>query len=206
YLVAAQQGVFEEQIVPIEAEHQMVAADECPRRDTSMEKLSRLRPVFREGGTVTAGNACPINDGAAVVIVMSAKKAQQLGLAPLLHFVDSAVCGVDPKLLGTGPIPAVRRLLERNHLTIADIDRVEFNEAFASQVLASINELAIPHELVNQDGGALALGHPYGASGAILVVSLAHGMKRTGGAYGLATLGIGGGMGLAVLFERRDQT
>lgn len=206
YFDALQRGVYREQIVAFELEGSKLVADECPRPESSMEKLARLRPVFREGGTVTAGNACPINDGAALVVVMTAEKAAQLGVAPLLTFLDSAACGVDPKLLGTGPIPAVRVLLERNGLSIDDIDRVEFNEAFAAQVLACVNELSIPHEKINLDGGALALGHPYGASGTILTVSLAHGMQRTGGRYGLATLGIGGGMGLAVLFERGDHT
>ncbi|RNB92299.1 thiolase family protein [Brevibacillus fluminis] len=204
YFAALQGGAYRDQILPFRLATGDVTADECPRADSSMEKLARLRPVFCEGGTVTAGNACPINDGAALVVVMSAQKAAQLGIAPMLVYKDSVACGVDPNLLGTGPIPAVRQLLDRNGLVIGDIDRVEFNEAFASQVLACVNELAIPHEKINRDGGALALGHPYGASGTILVVSLAHGMRRTGGQYGLATLGIGGGMGLAVLFERGE--
>lgn len=202
YFDALEQGVYTAQIVPIAVDGSPVAADECPRRESSLEKLACLGPVFREGGTVTAGNACPINDGAALAVVMSEEKAAVLGMKPLLRFIDSTVCGVDPNLLGTGPIPAVRSLLERNGLVMDDMDRIEFNEAFAAQVLACVNELSIPHEKINPDGGALAMGHPYGASGAILTVSLAQGMQRTKGRYGVATLGIGGGMGLAVLFER----
>ncbi len=214
-LIAAQaQGLLAEQILPLAAEpfvltesaavREAIVTDECPRRDTDLDKLARLRPVFRHGGTVTAGNACPINDGAALVVVMSEDKARALGLKPLLRFVDSASAGVDPHVLGIGPVPAVQKLLQRTGLSVADLARIEFNEAFAAQVLASIQTLQLPEEKVNMDGGALAVGHPYGASGAILVVSLAHGMKRVDGCYGLATLGIGGGMGLAALFEKVD--
>ncbi|BCB02896.1 thiolase family protein [Bacillus sp. KH172YL63] len=187
---------FTGEIVPVEH----VMADECPREDTSMEKLSSLLPVFREGGSVTAGNACPINDGAAVALVLSMDKCREYGLMPVLKFIDGTAAGVDPNLLGIGPVPAVGRLLERNRLTSDDIDLVEFNEAFASQVLASLRELNIPEHKVNIGGGALAIGHPYGASGAILLTRLFHEMKK--GQLGLATLGIGGGMGLAALFER----
>ncbi|MBM7551486.1 thiolase family protein [Thalassobacillus pellis] len=195
---ARQEGVFESEILPIEG----VAQDECPRPDTSMEKLSLLSPVFREGGTVTAGNACPMNDGAAVVLVMGLEKCLALKLKPLARFVDAVAAGVDPNLLGTGPVPAVKKLFERQRIQEKDIDIVEFNEAFASQVIASVKKLDIAYEKVNISGGALALGHPYGASGAILVARLVRELERNQSERGLATLGIGGGLGLATLLER----
>ncbi|MCP3741638.1 thiolase family protein [Rossellomorea sp. BNER] len=175
--------------------------DECPRPNTSFDKLQLLPPAFKAGGTVTAGNACPINDGAAIVLVMSKKKCEELGIKPTMQFVNSSVKGVDPNILGIGPVPAVQTLLEKEDLTIQDIDTIEFNEAFASQVLASLRELNINEEKVNRGGGALALGHPYGASGAILVTRLFYEMKSRKDRYGIATLGIGGGMGLAALFK-----
>ncbi len=206
---AIQSGRFDRLMLQIETPAGLVQKDECPRSGTSMEKLSKLRPVFREDGTVTAGNACPINDGAALTVVMSEAKAKELGLSSMLRFIDSVSVGIDPHILGAGPIPAVTKLTQKNRISIDDIARVEFNEAFASQVLACIRELKLPHERVNPDGGAIALGHPYGASGAILVTHLAHGMAGepdpASGRYGLATLGIGGGLGLAALFERADE-
>jgi len=197
---AQEEGRFLKEIVPINE----VIKDECPRRDTSIEKLSSLKPVFREGGTVTAGNACPVNDGAACVLIMSEKKCLELGLKPMMKFVDARSAGVDPNLLGIGPIPAVKKLLNYQRLTIDDIDLVEFNEAFASQVLASIRELKIPLKKLNIGGGALAIGHPYGASGAILVTRLCTEMERTNAKRAIATLGIGGGLGVATLFERYE--
>ncbi|OLO42179.1 acetyl-CoA acetyltransferase [Alkalihalophilus pseudofirmus] len=197
---AIQSGQFSEEIVPIAG----MTTDECPRNNTSLEKLHSLPPVFKENGTVTAGNACPMNDGAAVVLIMSLEKCHELGLQPILRFVDAVSAGVDPNFLGIGPVPAVRKLFERQQLSASDIDIVEFNEAFASQVLASLNALEIPLEKVNQNGGALAIGHPYGASGAILVTRLMTEMKRQRLKRGLATLGIGGGLGLATLFELVD--
>jgi len=194
---AVQQGTFSDEIVPING----IEEDECIRPNTSMEKLAKLPPVFKEGGSVTAGNACPINDGASLVLVMSKAKCHSLGLSPLLTFKDSACMGVDPNILGIGPIPAVQKLLTKQQLTVEDIDVVEFNEAFSSQVIASLRGLEIPFEKVNFSGGALALGHPYGASGAILVTRLAAEMKERKLNRGIATLGIGGGIGLAVLFE-----
>ncbi|TMU88218.1 thiolase family protein [Bacillus sp. BHET2] len=188
---------FKDEIVPVNT----IITDECPRKHTSLEKLSKLPPVFRERGTVTAGNACPINDGAAIVLVLSKEKCLELGLEPAMKFIDAKAEGVDPNLLGIGPIPAVQKLYERNNISSTDIDVVEFNEAFASQVIASLRELNLPEGKVNIGGGALALGHPYGASGAILVTRLFHEMKTRNGPRGLATLGIGGGMGLAALFE-----
>lgn len=195
---AQKTGRFTWEIVPVRGR----AQDECPRPDTSLEKLAQLPPVFQEGGTVTAGNACPINDGAAVVLVMSEEKCRELDFVPVARFVDAAVAGVDPNILGIGPVPAVKKLLARTGLTVDDIDLVEFNEAFASQVLASLRELQIPEEKVNLGGGAIALGHPYGASGAVLVTRLCSELRRKGGKYGLATLGIAGGLGLAMLLEK----
>lgn len=189
---------FAGEIVPVRG----IMTDECPRENTTFEKLKRLPPVFKEGGTVTAGNACPINDGAAVALIMSEEKCMELNFTPLARFVDSASAGVDPNYLGIGPVPAVRKLVERTGVTVDDIDWVEFNEAFASQVLASLRELQLPEEKVNLGGGAIALGHPYGASGAILVSRLCTEMEMGEGKYGLVTLGIAGGLGLATLFEK----
>lgn len=199
-LQAQAEDRFNKEIVSVSGKNK----DEGPRGSISMKVLSRSQPIFTETGTVTAGNACAINDGAAAVLVMSEMKCHQLGLEPVLKFIDATSAGVDPNLLGIGPIPAVRKLLERSKLTIQDIDLVEFNEAFASQILASTNELGIPHDRLNIGGGALAFGHPYGASGAILVTRLWTEMQRTNGKRGMATLGIGGGLGLATLFERYE--
>lgn len=178
--------------------------DECPRPGLTLKKLAKLSPIFKENGTVTAGNTCPVNDGAAAVLIMSKQKCLELGLQPLLKFVDATSAGVDPNLLGIGPIPAVKKLLKRTQLTIANIDLVELNEAFASQVLASIQELGIPDDKLNIGGGALAFGHPYGASGAMLVTRLCTEMQRLDSKFGITTLGIGGGLGLATLFERYE--
>ncbi|MFD2923737.1 thiolase family protein [Halobacillus naozhouensis] len=195
---AQREGAFREEIMPVDG----IEADECSRPNTSLAKLSTLKPVFKQGGTVTAGNACPMNDGAAAVLVMSLEKCRSLGLTPLARFVDSTSAGVNPHVLGAGPIPAVKKLWERQNITEEDIDLVEFNEAFASQVIASLKSLEIPHKKVNRSGGALALGHPYGASGAILVTRLVHEFANSSSfKRGIATLGIGGGMGLATIFE-----
>jgi 3-oxoadipyl-CoA thiolase len=177
-------------------------SDEHPRPDTSAEKLASLRPAFREGGTVTAGNAAGINDGAAALVIASEERARELGVEPLGAFVASAVAGVDPRLMGIGPVPAVRKLLARAGVDLADIDLVELNEAFASQSLAVIRELGLDPDRVNVNGGAIALGHPLGMSGARLVVTLLHELRRRGGRYGLATLCVGVGQGQAALFER----
>ncbi|MEK3684381.1 thiolase family protein [Paenibacillus sp. FSL R10-2736] len=194
-------GRYVPELVPLQINGLRIAEDECPRPDTSLGKLRSLPPVFAENGTVTAGNACPINDGAALVLIMSRDKCEQLNLTPILRFVDSQAAGVDPRYPGIGPVPAVRKLLCRQGLTIGDVDIVEFNEAFAAQVLASLQELQLPADKVNPGGGALALGHPYGASGAILMTRLYSEMLQTPYKRGMATLGIGGGMGLAVLVE-----
>jgi 3-oxoadipyl-CoA thiolase len=176
--------------------------DEHPRPDTTAEKLAALKPAFREGGTVTAGNSSGINDGAAAIVIASEEKARELGVEPLGAFVGSAVAGVDPRVMGIGPVPAVRKLLERAGVGVADLDLVELNEAFASQSLAVIRELGLDPERVNVNGGAIALGHPLGMSGARLVVTLLHELRRRGGRYGLATLCVGVGQGQAALFER----
>ncbi|HIS28776.1 MAG TPA: thiolase family protein [Candidatus Avamphibacillus intestinigallinarum] len=195
-------GRFTEEIVPVQG----IDQDECPRATITERTLQRLSPLFDENGTVTAGNACPINDAASAVLIMSKKKCEAFGLTPKLTFIDATSAGVDPNLAGIGPIPAVQKLLNRTKLTINDIDLIEFNEAFASQVLATTRALQIPHEKLNIGGGAIALGHPYGASGAILVTRLCQEMQRTKVKRGLATLGIGGGLGLATLFERYDDS
>jgi acetyl-CoA C-acetyltransferase len=179
-----------------------VARDEHPRPDTSLEKLATLKPAFREGGTVTAGNSSGINDGAAALVIASEERAQELGVEPLGAFVGSAVAGVDPRVMGIGPVPAVRKLLGRAGIEVSDIDLVELNEAFASQSLVVIRELGLDPEKVNVNGGAIALGHPLGMSGARLIVTLLHELKRRGGRYGLATLCVGVGQGQAALFER----
>jgi 3-oxoadipyl-CoA thiolase len=192
-------GRFADELVPVGD----VTRDEHPRPDTTAEKLASLKPAFREGGTVTAGNASGINDGAAALVIASEEKARELGVEPLGTFAGSAVAGVDPRVMGIGPIPAVRKLLERSGVSLDDVDLVELNEAFASQSLAVIRELGLDPEKVNVNGGAIALGHPLGMSGARLVVSLLHELRRRGGRYGLATLCVGVGQGQAALFERQ---
>jgi acetyl-CoA C-acetyltransferase len=179
-----------------------VTTDEHPRPSSSLEALAALRPAFRANGTVTAGNASGVNDGAAALVITSEEKARELGLEPLGAFAGSAVAGVDPRVMGIGPLPAVRKLLARVGIDVGELDLVELNEAFASQSLAVIRELGLDEERVNVNGGAIALGHPLGMSGARLVVSLLHELRRRNGRYGLATLCVGVGQGQAALFER----
>jgi acetyl-CoA acetyltransferase family protein len=198
WATAAEEGHFGDELVSVNG----LERDEHPRADTSAEKLAALKPAFRSGGTVTAGNSSGINDGAAAVVVASEEKARELGAQPLGVFVGSAVAGVDPRVMGIGPIPAVRKVLERAGVAIGEVDLVELNEAFASQSLVVIRELGLDEERVNVNGGAIALGHPLGMSGARLVVSLLHELRRRGGRYGLATLCVGVGQGQAALFER----
>ncbi|HVA30782.1 MAG TPA: acetyl-CoA C-acyltransferase [Gaiellaceae bacterium] len=198
WAAADEAGRFDDELVPVGD----VTRDEHPRPDTTAEKLAALKPAFREGGTVTAGNASGINDGAAALVIASEEKARELGVEPLGTFVGSAVAGVDPRVMGVGPIPAVRKVLERRGIAVDDLDLVELNEAFASQSLAVIRELGLDPAKVNVNGGAIALGHPLGMSGARLVVSLLHELRRRGGRYGLATLCVGVGQGQAALFER----
>jgi 3-oxoadipyl-CoA thiolase len=198
WAAADEAGRFDEELVAIEG----VTRDEHPRPETNAEKMAGLKPAFREGGTVTAGNSSGINDGAAALVIASEERAQALGIEPLGSFVASAVSGVDPRVMGIGPVPAVRKLLERTAIEVGDIDLVELNEAFASQSLVVIRELGLDPERVNVNGGAIALGHPLGMSGARLVVTLLHELRRREGRYGLATLCVGVGQGQAALFER----
>jgi 3-oxoadipyl-CoA thiolase len=191
-------GRFDDELVPVGD----VGIDEHPRPETSSKALAGLRPAFRPDGTVTAGNSSGINDGAAALVVASEERARDLGAEPLGTFVASAVAGVDPRVMGIGPIPAVRKLLARTGVDVSDVDLVELNEAFASQSLAVVRELGLDEEKVNVNGGAIALGHPLGMSGARLVVSLLHELRRRDGRYGLATLCVGVGQGVATLFER----
>jgi 3-oxoadipyl-CoA thiolase len=195
---AAAAGRFDDELVSVDG----VDRDEHPRPDTSKEKLGALRPAFRDGGTVTAGNSSGINDGAAALVIASEEKARALGAEPLGRYVAGAVAGVDPRVMGIGPVPAVRRLLARAGIEPGDLDLVELNEAFASQSLVVIRELGLDPERVNVNGGAIALGHPLGMSGARLVVTLLHELRRRDGRYGLATLCVGVGQGQAALFER----
>ena len=176
--------------------------DEHPRPETTAEKLAGLKPAFRKEGTVTAGNSSGLNDGAAALVIASEEKARALGVEPLGAFVASAVAGVDPRVMGIGPVPAVRKLLSRVGVDAAEVDLVELNEAFASQSLAVIRELGLDAAKVNVNGGAIAIGHPLGMSGARLVVTLLHELRRRGGRFGLATLCVGVGQGQAILFER----
>ena len=195
---ADSEGRFADELVPVGD----VVLDEHPRPETSEEKLAALKPAFREGGTVTAGNSSGLNDGAAALVVASEERARALGIEPLGVFVGSAVAGVDPRVMGIGPVPAVTKLLERAGVGVDELDLVELNEAFASQSLVVIRELGLDPERVNVNGGAIALGHPLGMSGARLVVTLLHELRRRGGRYGLATLCVGVGQGQAALFER----
>jgi acetyl-CoA acetyltransferase family protein len=199
WAAAQEAGRFESELVSVGG----ITRDEHPRPDTSAEKLASLPPVFRENGTVTAGNASGINDGAAALVIASEERARALGAEALATFAGSAVAGVDPRTMGIGPIPAVRKLLDRAGIGVDEIDLVELNEAFASQSLAVIHELGLDPARVNVNGGSIAIGHPLGMSGARLVVSLLHELRRRGGRRGLATLCVGVGQGQAALFERR---
>ena len=202
-------GRFDGQLVPVtipqrKGDPVVVARDEHPRADTTAEGLAKLKPAFRDGGTVTAGNASGINDGAAALLLVEAERARALGLRPMARVVATAVAGVDPRVMGMGPVPAIRKVLARARLGVADLDLVELNEAFASQSVACIDELALDPARVNVNGGAIALGHPLGASGARLVTMLVHELVRTGGRYGLAAMCIGVGQGIAMVVERID--
>jgi acetyl-CoA acetyltransferase family protein len=199
-------GRFDGQLVPVEVPGRKGAAtvvdrDEHPR-ETSLEALAGLKPAFRAGGTVTAGNSSGINDGAAALLLVEAGRAAELGLRPLARVVSTAVAGVHPDVMGIGPVPAVRKALARAGIEAADLDVVEINEAFASQSVACMDELGLDPARVNPNGGAIALGHPLGASGARLVTMLVHELGRTGGRYGLATMCIGVGQGIATVVER----
>lgn len=204
---AIKSGRFEDEIVPVEvpqrkADPVVFDQDEYPRFGTTAEKLARLRPAFKKDGTVTAGNASGINDGAAALVVMSAEKARQLNIEPMATIKAYASAGVQPEIMGTGPVPATLKALKKAGLDIADIDLIELNEAFTSTTLAGIRDLGLDPSIVNVNGGAIALGHPIGASGARILVTLLHEMKKRGAKKGLATMCIGGGMGIAVIVER----
>jgi 3-oxoadipyl-CoA thiolase len=204
-VAAADAGIFAEEIVPVEAprgrETVLVAEDEGPRRDASLEKIAALRPAFREGGTVTAGNASTLNDGAACLLVASEAGVEKLGAKPLARVMAVGVAGVDPAYMGIGPAVAVPRALDAAGLTLDQIDLIELNEAFASQVLACARELGIDEERLNVNGGAIALGHPLGCSGARLTTTLVRELRRRRGRYGIATMCVGVGQGLATVFE-----
>jgi len=204
---AAARGVHAEEIVPVSIPQRsgdpiVVDRDEHPRPDTSAAALAKLKPAFVADGTVTAGNASGINDGAAALLVVESERARALGLKPFARIVATAVAGVDPSVMGAGPIPAIKKLLERTGLTVADIDRVELNEAFASQAVACITELGLDPAKTNVHGGAIALGHPLGASGARMATTLVRDLRRSGGRYGIAAMCIGVGQGIAMLVER----
>jgi 3-oxoadipyl-CoA thiolase len=209
-VAATGEGRFQDQIVPVivpgrkGSEPVVVDRDEHPRPDTSFEALARLRPAFRAGGSVTAGNSSGINDGASATVVVEAGLARELGLQPMARVVATAVAGVDPAVMGLGPVPATRKALARAGLEVGDLDLVELNEAFASQSIASIRELGLDRSRVNVNGGAIALGHPLGMSGARLATMLLHELRRRGGRYGLATMCIGVGQGIATIFERMN--
>lgn len=205
-IAAIDAGRFKDEIVPVQIPAKKGATinfdtDEYPRRGTTVEALSKLKPAFKKDGTVTAGNASGINDSAAAVVVMSAKKAAELGLKPLFAIRSSATAGVDPAYMGTGPIPASKKALSKAGITIADLDLIEANEAFAAQALAVVRELELPEDKTNVNGGAIAIGHPIGASGTRILITLMHEMKRRNSKYGLATLCIGGGQGVAMVVE-----
>jgi len=205
---ATKEGRFADELLPIEAPSangrgptEVVDVDEGPRANTSLEKLAKLRPAFREGGTVTAGNASTLNDGAACVVLASAERAEAMGAEPLARIVSIGVAGVDPAYMGTGPIPAIRRAVEFAKLSIDDVDLVEINEAFASQVLACVGELGLDEERLNVNGGAIALGHPLGCSGARLMTTLVWELRRRRARYGVAALCVGVGQGVATVVE-----
>jgi len=214
---ARDSGHFDAEIVPvpvpahtdqdkegneIEVPDAVVTKDDGPRAGTTMEVLGKLKPAFRENGTVTAGNACPLNDGAAAVLVMSAEKAKRLGLEPKARIIGSTVAAIRPELMGLGPIPAIQALLKETGVNIDDVDVVEINEAFAAQIVPCKDELGIPDEKLNPFGGAIALGHPFGMTGARIMTTLINGLRATGGTLGIESMCVAGGMGQAMLIER----
>ncbi|ABO50309.1 acetyl-CoA acetyltransferase [Desulforamulus reducens MI-1] len=206
-IAAIDRGAFKEEIVPVvipqrKGDPKIFDTDEFPRRGTTIEGLSKLKPAFKKDGTVTAGNASGINDGAAALVVMSAEKAAQLGLKPMATILSGGSAGVDPSVMGLGPIPASRKALAKAGMTVDQMDLIEANEAFAAQSLAVVKDLELPTEKVNVNGGAIAIGHPVGASGARILVTLLYEMKRRDSRFGLATLCIGGGQGQALVVAR----
>ena len=198
-------GFFEREIIPVTTpDGTFVNKDDGPRAGTTLEKLSSLQPVFREGGTVTAGNACPLNDGAAAVVVMSDARAKALGIKPLARIVASGVSGLNPEIMGLGPIEACRQALKRAGMTMKDIDLVEINEAFAAQVIPSAKHLEIPLDKLNIRGGAIALGHPFGMTGARIMTTLLNSLEDADKRFGLESMCVGGGQGMAMIVERLD--
>jgi acetyl-CoA C-acetyltransferase len=216
--VAAQEsGHFDKEIVPVtapahkdtdkegnevEVPEQLVTKDDGPRAGTTMERLASLKPVFREGGTVTAGNACPLNDGAAALLVMSDERAKELGLTPKVRIIASTVAAIRPEIMGLGPIPAIQQLLKNTGMTIDDIDVVEINEAFAAQIVPCKEDLGIDDEKLNPFGGAIALGHPFGMTGARIMTTLINDLETLDATYGVESMCVAGGMGMAMLVER----
>jgi len=203
-VAARDSGHFDKEIVPvITPDGTVVTRDDGPRPGTTLAKLAELKPVFKpDGGTVTAGNACPLNDGAAAVLVVSETRAAELGLAPRARIIASSIAGVQPEYMGIGPIPAIRALLAKTGMSIEEIDVVEINEAFAAQIVPCMDQLAIPAEKLNPFGGAIALGHPFGMTGARIMTTLLNDLETTGGRYGIESMCVAGGMGQAMLIER----
>jgi acetyl-CoA acetyltransferase family protein len=206
-IAAIEGGLFEDQVVPVRVPQRkgdpvVVTRDEHPRADTSLEALGKLRPIFRDDGSVTAGNSSGINDGAAATLVVEAERARELGLTPLARVVSTAVAGVDPAIMGVGPVPASRKALARAGISVDDLDLIELNEAFASQSLVCMDELGLDPEKVNVTGGSIAIGHPLGSTGARLMTVLLHELRRRNGRYGLVTMCIGVGQGIATVVER----
>ncbi|MFC0189782.1 acetyl-CoA C-acyltransferase [Fictibacillus aquaticus] len=206
---AIEEGLFKDEIVPIKlvdrkGNETWVSEDEHPRPDTTLEKLGKLKPLF-DGGTITAGNASGVNDGASALLLMSREKAGQLGLKPLARYAAGAVAGLEPSVMGLGPVPASQKAMKRAGITAEDLDLIELNEAFSSQSLECMKQLGLDEEKVNVNGGAIAFGHPLGASGARILTTLLHEMKRRGSRYGLATMCIGVGQGIAAIVERTER-
>jgi len=199
-------GHFRKEIVPVAVKEKKKSfvfdTDEFPRADTTVETLSKLKPIVKPGGTVTAGNSCGRNDGAAALVLMSARKVQELGRKPLAKIIGITTAALDPAIMGYGPVLATRKLIEQTGMTVGQLDLIELNEAFAAQAVACVRDLGLNPEKVNINGGAIALGHPLGCTGARLIVTLLHSLERTGGHYGLATSCIGGGQSMAAIIER----
>jgi len=204
YARAKAEGFFAGEIQPVHNGKELISEDEHPRPDSSIEKLGKLKPAFKENGTVTAGNSSGINDGAGALLIAAREKARALGLRPLGRVVASATAGVHPDYMGLGPIPAVRKLVERTGVSVKECDAIELNEAFAAQVIPCMRALGLPDDRTNPNGGAIAIGHPIGASGARLAGTLLRELERRGGRYGIASLCIGVGQGLATLIERES--
>jgi len=200
---ATSSGFFATEITPVTlSDGTVIATDDSPRPDTTLEGLAGLKPAFREDGAVTAGNACPLNDGAATTVIMSDRHATSLGIKPIARIHSTAVSALDPEIMGLGPVESSRRALERAGLSISDVDLFEINEAFAAQVIPCIRELDIPYDKLNVHGGAIALGHPFGMTGARIMNTLLHGLEEADAAIGLETMCVGGGQGMAILVER----